>query len=319
MSSSASICGQRVLVTGASGFVGSHLTRRLLSLGAEVHGVSRQSVASREAAVTWHVTDLADPVSVQRLVSSVRPETAIHLSSRVTGSRDLSEVLSTFQANLGSTVALLVALTGTSCRRVVLAGSLEETDAAGEAPCSPYAAAKTAASSYARMFHRLYSLPVVVARLFMVYGPDQKDDAKLVPYVIQSLLRGQAPRLSSGRRLVDWVFVEDVVEGLIAASTAPCIEGQTIDFGSGEMTSIRNVVDRIGSLLDSPLQPQLGALPDRPMEPVVRADIQRSFELTGWRPATTLDAGLKRTVEWYRLHEATESGGDRPGEAGSAG
>lgn len=301
------ISGQRALVTGASGFLGSRLCRRLLTEGAELHCVSRYAPVETRPGVTWHALDLADAASAQRVVLTVQPDIVFHLASRVTGSRDLVEVLPTLQANLAGTAALFAALCGTRCRRVVVTGSLEETSLPGETPGSPYAAAKSAATSYARMFHGLYSLPVVIARLFMVYGPDSKNTSRLIPYVIQSLLNNRQPRLSSGQRQVDWVFVDDVVEGLLRAATCSRVDGETIDFGSGELLSVRGVVERISSLLDSSVELQFGALPDRPMEKVARADVQRTFQLTGWRPSTMLDDGLRLTIEWYRQAQQVES------------
>ena len=122
---------------------------------------------------------------------------------------------------------LLVAATRAGCRRVVLAGSMEEPDlAAGEAPGSPYAAAKAAQSLYARFFRALYGAPVVTARIFMVYGPGQRDLSKVVPYAILRGLEGQPAELASGARPVDWIHVDDVARGLVALAEAPGIEGR---------------------------------------------------------------------------------------------
>jgi nucleoside-diphosphate-sugar epimerase len=216
-------------------------------------------------------------------------------------------VLPTFQANLASTVNLLVAVRDAGCRRLVLAGSMEEPEPdAGSlpVPASPYAAAKGAASAYARMFHALYGLPVVTARLFMVYGPGQRDLGKLVPHVATSLLRGERPRLSSGRRPVDWIYVDDVVDGLAALATAPGIEGERLDLGSGELVTVREVAERLAAIVradGAAAELGVGELPDRPLETVRRADVERTRELTGWRPKVSLDEGLRRTYEGYRL------------------
>ncbi len=144
-------------------------------------------------------------------------------------------ILPTFHSNLASTVNLLTMAAETGCRRVVLTGSLAEPDPKnGELfPSAPYAAAKWASSGYARMFHALYQFPVVIARVFMVYGPAQQDLTKLIPYVTLSLLRGETPKITSGDRLVDWVYVSDVVEGFVALGQAPGIDGETLDLGSG--------------------------------------------------------------------------------------
>ena len=167
-------------------------------------------------------------------------------------------------------------------------------------PSSPYAAAKTAVSAYARLFDRVYGLPVVHLRVFMVYGPGQRDGTKLVPYVIRSLLEGEPPRLSSGRREVDWVYVDDVVAAFVAAAEAEKAPGTTLDVGSGEVVTIRSLVERIVGVVGGDVLPVFGALPDRPGERRRIADVVPTRETIGWAPSTPLDVGLARTVEWFR-------------------
>jgi nucleoside-diphosphate-sugar epimerase len=168
-------------------------------------------------------------------------------------------------------------------------------------PCSPYAAAKFAASAYGRMFHSLYRTPVATLRLFMVYGPGQQDVKKLVPYVTLSLLEGRAPELSSGVRRVDWIYVDDVVDGYLAAALSPAVDGCTIDLGSGELVSVRSVVERLTTIVGTPgVVPVFGAVSDRPMEQERCAVLAEARAVLGWSPRTPLDDGLRRTVDWYR-------------------
>ncbi len=307
-----SLSCQKILLTGASGFIGSHLCARLLREGAEVHAVSRSKHSGEEDGIDWRQGDLAETATVRDLLTAIKPDVIFHLASHVAGNRDLDLVLPTFRSNLISTVNLLTVAAEIGCRRLLVTSSLEEPEAGKpEAiPCSPYAAAKWAGRAYARMFHELYRLPVVILRVFMVYGPAQKDLRKLIPYVTLSLLRGQAPKLSSGYRLVDWIYVEDVVEGLLAAAQAPCVEGCIIDIGSGNLIPIRAVVEYLVELIDPHIKPLFGALADRPLEQVRVADTARSHALMGWKPATSLEEGLKRTAHWYERQ--LRSGALRP-------
>lgn len=294
----------RILVTGASGFIGAALKARLLAEGATVHAVSRSAWSSDVAGrLHWHQVDLADERAVAALFSRVRPDMVFHLASEVTGGRDVALVAPTLRGNLLGAVNLLTAATQAGCRRMVLAGSLEEPDEREPAtaiPCSPYAAAKWAASSYARMFHALYQTPVALARLFMVYGPGQRDFRKLVPYVARTLLEGGIPQLSSGLRPVDWVYIDDVVEGLLRLALVPGIDGETVDLGSGHLVTLREVVDLLCGMVEPPGTPAFGALPDRPMEQVKAADIGKTVRLLGWQPAMPLRQGLRNTVDWVR-------------------
>lgn len=294
--------GQRILVTGANGFIGSHLSLRLCQEGAEVHAVYRSQRPADLGDHHWWHADLADLAEVRRIIGKARPEVIFHLASHVKGAPDLEHVLPTFQSNLQSTVNLLTVAAESNCRRIVLTGSLAEPEVErGEIfPSAPYAAAKWASSGYARMFHALYKLPVVIARVFMVYGPGQKDLTKLIPYVTLSLLQGRTPKISSGQRLVDWIYVSDVVDGFIALAQAPNVDGATVDLGSGVLISIRDIVQQLAAVVDCKATVEFRALPDRPLEPTRLAKTAETFARIGWRPQVSLRDGLEGTVDWYR-------------------
>jgi nucleoside-diphosphate-sugar epimerase len=287
----------KVLVTGATGFIGRHLCRELLAHGASVHGFSRK--AQRADAITWWQVDVSDYAAMRKALTQIRPNYVFHLASEVTGSRDRSAVLPTLQSNLISAVNVLDLATDLGAERLVLAGSLEE-PTHEDTPSSPYAAAKAAASMYAQLYAKLYRAPVVMARLFMVYGPAQADIAKLIPYVITQLLSGQTPRLSSGTRPVDWIYVDDVVQGLLRCVTAPNLHGCMIDIGSGQLITIRAVVERIAQIVAPDTYLGFGALPDRPFEQVHCADLAATKNMLSWEPAITLDQGLQATISHYQ-------------------
>ncbi|MBI3408484.1 MAG: NAD(P)-dependent oxidoreductase [Planctomycetes bacterium] len=303
----------KTLITGASGFLGSHLCERLLKHGAEVHAVSRTKRSSDHASVRWHQCPLTEFESVHRLFREIKPEVIFHLSGQVTAAAELELVLPTFNSLAGSTVHVLAAATHIGCQRVVLTGSLTEPDpTCGEsAPSSPYAAAKWMGSVYARMFHRLYETPVVILRPFMTYGPRQNKD-KLLPHVIRSLLRGSQPRLSSGNWQADWVYVDDVIDGFVSAASQPAVEGCTIDLGSGTLTSTREVVQKLVTAIDPRVEPLFGAVADRPFERVWAANTAYAKERLGWEPRTSLDQGLANTVRWFQENLKHSREGQRP-------
>jgi UDP-glucose 4-epimerase len=294
--------GEKILITGASGFIGSHLCRRLCKDGIELHAISRVERSSHESRIQWWQGDLSDSATARDLVQAIKPGVIFHLASHVMGARNLENVLPTFRSNLLGTVNILTVASEVGCRRIVLTNSLEEPDPGDPAsiPSSPYAAAKWASSGYARMFHALYELPVVILRLFMVYGPAQQDPGKLIPYVTRCLLRGEAPRLTSGQRDVDWIYVDDVVDGIIAAAQASKVEGKAIDIGSGELVSVRNVVEQLVSLINPNVQPVFGALAERPLEQVRTANVATALALLKWKPKTCLKEGLANTIRWFR-------------------
>ena len=298
--------GQTVLVTGARGFLGRHLVRRLLADGAVVHATSRGPRVSESDAVvrtapgpTWHSCDVSDPDQVDDLITRIQPQVVFHLASRVEGHREHALALPMLEANTRAAVAVMTAAQGQPGCRVVLAGSVEEPrDEA--APCSPYAAAKAAATGYARLFASQWDLPVTVLRIAMVYGPDQPDTTKLVPYVIDCFLRGRQPQLGSGTRLVDWVYIDDVIDAFVQAAREPQAPGVVADIGTGEGHTIAEVVRTLARLTGHDRPVHFGERDDRRHDVAHLADPGLAVTALNWRPRTGLSEGLARTVNWRR-------------------
>jgi nucleoside-diphosphate-sugar epimerase len=300
------LAGERVLVTGATGLIGRHVVS-LLRDQVEVYAVSRSKKPSTDR-VNWLTLDLAQPGSPQDLIERLQPSVVLHLAGAVRGDRSLDAVHPTLTANLVATVELLEAATRARVRRIVVSGSLLEEPTGGGAtvvPPSPYGASRWASTSYARMFHSLFEAPVTILRPSYAYGPGQ-DSTKLLPHVINSVLRGERPELASGERRIDFVFAEDVGRAYLAAARAPAVSGETIDIGSGVTTRVRDfvaaAVDMLGE--DCP-RPLFGALPERPFEQEIHVDTQRAERLLGWAASTSLDEGLRKTVAWYVRHAKT--------------
>ena len=297
----------KVLITGASGFLGSHLLQCLSDLGAEVHATSRMPRAVVPGGPCWWHSSLTSMEDVREIFSKVKPDIVYHMAGYVGASPSRDLVLPTFRSLLASTINVLISASEIGCRRVILSGSLTEPRASesNATPSSPYAAAKWAASGYGRMFHALYGLPTVVVTPFMTYGPGQ-DSQKLIPSVILSLLRNEDPRLSSGQWEADWIFVHDVIEGFLTAAIVPGIEGVTVDLGTGMKRSIREVVELIATLMDSPSKLKFGAVGDRPMEPIRVANNMETQRRLGWKAKTSLQAGLVQTIKWYTHQSSSD-------------
>jgi UDP-glucose 4-epimerase len=288
---------QRALITGASGFIGLHLCRALLGSGYEVHALSRSEPKISDTRLNWHQVDLTDSEATRSAFGRIRADFVWHLCSYAQGECGLALVLPTFRGELEATVNVLASVTESGCKRLIMAGSLEESDPGG-VPSSPYAAAKAASRTYAKMFHHLYGLPVVMTRIFMTYGPGQSVK-KVIPHSIACMLQGDPLKIASPRRKVDWLYVEDLVRGLLAVAAAPDLEGKSVDLGSGELVEICDVVRRIQRLINPRALVEFGASPERALEQVRCADSPITYALTGWRPTISLAAGLKRTVDAY--------------------
>ncbi len=291
-------------MTGATGFVGYHLCEALHFLDAEVYGLSRSAGASTLPNYIHGVSvDLRSLKSTRKAIQAIKPEIVFHLAGLVNTRQDIKLVIPTFGNNLSGSVHLFVALTEIECQRLVVAGSSEEPDVSkfGTSPNSPYAAAKDAETSYARMFQKIFALPVVIARPFMSYGPRQPLQ-KVVPYTITSLINEKTPKISSGKRICDLIFIQDLVVGLVAAGFKPGLTGSIVDIGTGVGTTVRDAVSMIRNLMNSSLDPTFGAIQDRLYEYPQIANIEKTTDLLGWRPHFSLEEGFKRTIDWYRNH-----------------
>jgi len=305
------LSGLNVLVTGASGFLGRHLVDRLNQHNARIHAVSR-SIPSSANGAQWVQGDLTDGDWVQELVTGIKPDVIYQLASASQGGQASQFVLPTFENDLRSTVNVLLAAKTCGCNRVILAASLEEPvhDGRPVTIASPYAAAKASCTYYGLMFHQLYGVPVTLLRPFMTYGPGQKVH-KLIPYSILSLLKGEPPQISSGLRLVDWVYVQDVITAFVSAAVRPEAVGTVIDLGSGCLVPVREVVNEIHRLIPRSPASLPGALPDRMMETVRCADTESAMRILDWKATTALTDGLSQTIEWYRkrLLQASKASG----------
>ena len=291
---------QKVLVTGARGFLGANVAERLAQLGASVFGIVRTAAPS-EGRIRFLTADVLDRPALHRIFEEIRPDVVFHLAGKTNASHAKELVLPAIESNLISTVLVLSEALENGAPRVVVTGSLEE-PLPGQLPAaaiSPYAASKWATSVYARMFHALYALPITIVRPYMTYGPHQ-NAAKVIPYLVINLLRGTSASVSQPDRTVDWVFIEDVVEGMLAAALAPQAVGQSIDFGTGELVSIRDIVRLLEQIVAVPGHVRLQAADQAVGVAGRRADVDTPARLLGWKATTSLEAGLAKTVAWFR-------------------
>jgi UDP-glucose 4-epimerase len=288
----------KILITGASGFIGQHLARELATKGAKLHGVVPWTHDGPENLDRCWQADLTRFEETQRIIRDSQPDIIYHLCSLANGARNMDLVLPTLRNEILSTVNVLITATEMGCKRLIMAGSLEE-PMPGETPSSPYAAAKAASRSYGQMFHKLYGTPVVFTRIFMTYGPGQPD-WKVIPYCVQSLLSGLKPTIGSADRLVDWIYISDVIGGLAMIAETPNLEGESLDLGSGTLVKIADIVKRIQQLIDSTMPVEFDALAARIFEQVRCADVATTFAKMGWRPKVSLDQGLRITVDRLR-------------------
>jgi nucleoside-diphosphate-sugar epimerase len=316
-----SVRGKRVLVTGAGGFIGSHVTRALLQRGAEVYAMSA-SVSSllpiRLADIAGDVriveANVADRSAMDGVARRVKPELVAHLAAFTHVGKSFLRVDEGLATNIHGTVNLLQALGG-DYERFVYTGTSEIygdvpvpfREDGPVNPVSPYSVSKYAGERYCLMFHQAYGWPVVCLRPFNAYGPWQTPD-RIIPEIILTALRKGELLTTDGRQTREFNYVTDLAEGFVAALEATGVEGQVINLGCGNDISIRDLTRKVLDLMGNPIEAQVGALPHRPTEIwAMYSDSTRARDLLGWWPTRTLEQGLTETIAWYQAEMERDS------------
>ncbi len=314
-----------VLVTGADGFIGSHLAERLVAEGARVRAFcaynSRGSAgwldnapASTRGALDIRLGDVRDAAFVQAATDGV--EVVFHLAALIAIPYSYVAAESFVDTNVRGTLNVLEAARRAGLRRLVHTSTSEVYGTPESLPIrethplnaqSPYAASKVAADQLALSFHRSFGVPVTILRPFNTYGPRQSERA-VVATIIRQLLAGTGEialgRLDTRR---DLTFVADTVDGFIRAATAKGIEGRTIQLGTGRAETIERVLEiacRVVGVTPRVVQSADRMRPDASEVLALQSDPSVARDALGWTATTDLEAGIEATVTWMRAQPA---------------
>jgi dTDP-glucose 4,6-dehydratase len=312
--------GRSVLVTGAGGFIGGHLTAALVKGGANVRAFVRYNSRNDRGTLGWFGAevskavetipgDLRDPESVSAAVRGA--ELVFHLGAQIAIPYSYVNPRDFFETNVLGTLNVAQAALEHRVEHVIQVSTSEVYGSARSVPIteehpleaqSPYSASKIGADKLMDSFHRTYGLPVTVLRPFNTYGPHQSARA-IIPTVITQALGSDTLRLGSLEPRRDLTFVSDTVAGMIAAVASPGTIGRTIQLGTGEDVSVGDVVSVVAELMGKQLEVTRDEQRVRPTNSEVQrlvSDPRLARELMGWEPSVTLRDGVAQTIDWIR-------------------
>jgi len=306
--------GKVVLVTGAAGFIGSHLTMRLLEEGAEVHILMKKD--SNQFRIqdfignltVWH-GDLKDYQSICSCIGNSRPQIIFHLAALRNVKRGPELIESMIDVNIKGTINLLKGGINEKINLecFVNTGSSEEygngtapfNEDQREMPVSPYSASKLAATYFCQMLHESMGLPIITLRPFLTYGPNQNTDM-FIPSLIQHCLEGKDFSMTEGDQTREFNYIDDIVDAYLLAACCPRAIGRVINIGNGIEYRIKDVAEKIVHMMGNPIKLLVGALPKRPGETDhFFCSNEKARELLEWSPRVSLNEGLERTISWY--------------------
>ncbi|HEX2978988.1 MAG TPA: GDP-mannose 4,6-dehydratase [Anaerolineaceae bacterium] len=313
--------GKKVLVTGAGGFIGSHLTEKLVHEGARVRAFVRYNSRGDLGllselpppmldAVEIIAGDLRDPQAIRDAVDGM--EVVFHLGALISIPYSYRHPYEVAETNIMGTLNVLIAARDLGIERLVHTSTSEVYGTALRVPIeedhplqaqSPYSASKIGADKLAESFNCTYDLPVVTLRPFNTYGPRQSARA-VIPTIITQALTQDSIHLGALDTIRDFTYVSDTVNGFLLAASAPDIEGETIHLGTGREVTIGDLCNTIVKIVQRPVVVEVDPDRIRPGKSEVKrllSDNTYAREMLGWEPDVSLEEGLQRTVEW--IHE----------------
>ncbi|MDI3541357.1 MAG: UDP-glucose 4-epimerase [Candidatus Methanomethylophilaceae archaeon] len=310
-----SLFNEKVMVTGAAGFIGSNISMRLINEGYSVVGIDnfitgdKKNIVEllKEEEFTFSEGDINDIEMLREKMEEV--SYVLHQAAIPSVPRSIADPLASNRANIDGTLSVLAAARDCEVEKLVFASSsavygksedlpIKETSIPN--PLSPYALNKLTGEIYCRLFYELYGLKTTSLRYFNVFGPRQNpssDYAAVIPKFISSIANDEAPVIyGDGTQIRDFVYVEDVVTANIRAMKSGAVGEYNI--ASGRRTSIVELAEQINEILGKEIQPRF----DSPREGDIKyslADISKAKETFGYCPRFSLEEGLKRTAEWF--------------------
>lgn len=305
----------RILITGAVGFIGSHLTQRLIEEGLKVGIIKRknsntQRIKNLLDKIEVYDADIVNTNEVFKAVSHFRPDVIFHLATYYVLKHKLEEVPLMVNTNTLGIINLLEVSKELGVKLFVNTSSCvvykESKNKLKEDSClkplNLYALTKLQAEQSCSFYAEEYGLKIVTLRIFPPYGPADHE-RRLVPYAIKKFLDREKPKMTTGRQKWDFIYVEDIVDAylkLLSISKIPQ-KHEIFNIGTGNPISVKKVVLEIDNIINTKIKPEWGAIPHRKNEPwFICADINKARKVLNWEPKIKIGQGLKLTINYYK-------------------
>ena len=296
---------KKILVTGASGFIGRHTLAPLLQTGYEVHAVSSKKKTENETSIKWHQTDLKNSTQTQDLIGKIQPTHLLHFAWCAEPGKFWTDPENTQWVE--ASFNLIKKFHAQGGKRVVISGSCAEYEwnksiysekTTSEKPATLYGKCKQELQIKVEAFCHEVDLSLCWGRIFFVYGP-YEHPARLVSSIVRSLLKNETAECSHGNQKRDLLFVEDVASGFVSI-----LENEItgiVNIGSGEGVALKDVIKTIGDKIGRKNLIRMGTLPSPANEPpILVAETKRLTEEVRWAPKFDINTGLDRTIHWWK-------------------
>jgi nucleoside-diphosphate-sugar epimerase len=298
----------RLLIIGGTGFIGRHLVQMAIDSGLEVSVISMHlpSENNKILGVTYIKADLGNLSQLKKGLTSFEFEYVVNLSGYISHSGFLNGGLNLINSHYVGVQNILQVLNWSKLKNFIQIGSSDEyggspapqNELMRESPISPYSSAKVSCTHLLQMLSKTENFPVVILRLFLVYGPGQ-DGSRFIPQIIKGCFSEKEFDTSLGEQIRDFCYIEDIVNGILKVLRSGITDGEIINLASGQPISIRSVIEKVRAYIGKG-SPSFGKIAYRPGENMsLYADISKAEILLDWSPKTAIKSGIKKTVDSY--------------------